>query len=152
MGVRPASTLFNVSAGTSTTEATRNLAKARLQLGLDQPTRVLEWDPLEDGAEEALHDHPLGRGLGDAARAQVEEMLWIDWADRGSMRAAHFVVVDLEHGDRCRLRMIREHKVPVGLVCVRVGRALLDSDEPCVNSSCHVLQRAFEEKVGPRVA
>src|SRR5260370_18417816 len=106
-GVRPASTCFMVSSGSSSVDATRWLANARLQLGLDELPRVLERDALEDVAEESLYEHPLGGRLGDAARAEVEHVLWVDRADCGAVGAAHVVVVDLEHRDRRRFGLVR---------------------------------------------
>src|SRR5260370_30780730 len=113
--MRPASTLFSDSAGTSTTDATRYLAKTRLELGLDQLPRVLERDPLEDLAEESLHDHPLGGRRGDSARLEIEHRYGIDRANGRAVRAAHVVVVDLEPRDGGRLRIFREDPVAGGL-------------------------------------
>src|ERR1700704_6210624 len=122
-------TALSVSTGTSSTDATRTLAKACLKLRLDQLARLLEGDPLQDLAEEALHDHPLRGGLWDAARLQVEHAHRVDGADCGAVRAAHVVVVDLEHRDGGRLRVLGEHEVAVRLVGIGACRALLDPDK-----------------------
>src|SRR5260370_38922925 len=114
--MRPASTLFSDSAGTSTTDATRYLAKTRLELGLDQFPRVLERDPLEDLAEESLHDHPLGGRRGDSARLEIEHRYGVDRAHGSAVSASHVVVVDLEHRVGARLGMFGEYPVVVGLV------------------------------------
>ena len=113
---------------------------------------LLEGDPLEDLAEEALDDHPLGGRRGDAARLQVKEALRVDRADGGAVGAADVVVVDLEHRDRGRLGVVGEHQVAVGLVGVGAGGALLDPDQSGVDRPRGVLQRAFEEQVGGGVA
>src|SRR5260370_17502723 len=73
-GVRPASTCFMVSIGSSSVDATRWLANARLQLGLDELPRVLERDALEDVAEESLYEHPLAGRLGEAALAEAQHV------------------------------------------------------------------------------
>src|SRR3989442_14634348 len=96
-GVAPTSALFSDSTGTSATDATRNLAKPRLELGLDQRPCVLEGDAVEDVAEEALDDHPLGRGLGDSTRAQIKHGQRVHWPHGRAVGTAHIVVVDLEH-------------------------------------------------------
>src|SRR5438552_18662858 len=106
MGVAPASTRLIVSSGSSCTDATRWLANSRVQLGLVQLARVLERDAVEHVAEELLDQHPLGGRQGDAARVQVEEVLGIDRSNCRAMRAAYFVVVDLQHRDRGCLRFV----------------------------------------------
>src|SRR5487761_1769748 len=98
----PASTRLRLSSGISWTEATRYLAKPRLEVRLDEVARVLEGDPIQHVAEESLDDHPLGGWRGDAARLEVEHALRVDWTDRRAVRAADVVVVDLQHRDRGR--------------------------------------------------
>src|SRR5258708_5952862 len=151
-GVFPASTRLRLSSGSSPTDATRNLAKARLQVRLDEVACVLERDPVKHVAEEALDDHPLGRGRGDAARLEVEHALRVDRPHRRAMRAADVVVVDLEHRDRGGLGVGGEHEVAVGLVRVRARGALLDADQSRIDGSRGVLERALEQQVGSRVA
>src|SRR5438132_8567191 len=151
-GVPPASTCFIESVGTSSTDAMRWLANPRLQLRLHELARMLERDSIQHVAEESLDEHPLGGGFGDAARAEVEEMLWIDGPDGRSVRAANVVVVDLEHRDRGRLRLVGKHKVAVGLVGVRPRRVLRDPDQARIHRARDVLQSAFEQQVGARVA
>src|SRR5256885_6207357 len=114
------------SAGTSSTEATRWLANAGLQLRLHEVAGVLEGDAVEDVAEETLDEHPLSRLFGDAARLQVEEVLRVDGAHRRPVSAAHIVVVDLQHRDRGRLRLVGEDKVAVRLVGIRARGVLFD--------------------------
>src|SRR5258705_7830764 len=121
--VSAAMVVLSEPAGTSSTAATRTLAKPGLQLRLHHRPRLLEGDPLEDLAEEALHDHPLGGRLRDAARSEVEHVLRVDRADGGPVRAADVVVVDLEHRDRGRLCVLRQDEVAVGLVGVGSGCA-----------------------------
>src|ERR1700687_36240 len=114
----PASTRFMESSGSSSTEATRYLAKTSLQLGLDEGACVIERDPVEHVAEEALHEHALGCLLRNPTRAQVEHVLGVDRSDCRAVRAAAVVVVDLEHGDRGRLGVVGQDEVAVGLVGV----------------------------------
>src|SRR5260370_8056549 len=71
-GVRPASTCFMVSSGSSSVDATRWLANARLQLGLDELPRVLERDALEHVAAQSLYAHPLVARLPAPPPPQVE--------------------------------------------------------------------------------
>src|SRR5215472_14297398 len=147
-----AMTPFTVSIGTSSTDATRCLANPRLQLCLDHRARVRERDAVEHVAEEALDKHPLGGQLWDAPRAEVKEVLGVDRSDGRAVRAADVVVVDLEHRDRGRLGLVAQDEVSIRLVRVRAGGVLLDPDQPRVDRARHVLKRALEEQVGPRVA
>src|SRR5215831_16766234 len=100
-------TAFRAPSGTSSTEATRTLANAVLQLGGHQVARVLERNAVEHIAEESLDEHPLGGFLGDSTRAQVKEVIRIDGADGCAVGTAHVVVVDLEHRDAGGLRLVR---------------------------------------------
>src|SRR5258706_16120462 len=152
ISVRPATTPFRAPTGTSSTEATRTLAKPRLQLRLDQLTRLLEGDAVEDLAEKALHEHPLGRPRRDAPGLQIEQVVGVDRSDRGAVSASDVVVVDLEHGNARGPRLVGEDEVSVRLVCVRASGALLDADESRVDGARHVLQRALEEQVRGGVA
>src|SRR5437899_12290957 len=79
-------------------------------------------------------------------------MLRIDRTDGGAVRAAHVVVVDLEHGNRRRLGVVGEDEVSVRLVGIRTRRALLDPNEAGVNGARDVLQRALEQQVGTGIA
>src|SRR5438093_6295006 len=146
------STGLSVPSGISPTEATRTLAKARLQLVLDHRARLLERDAVEHLAEEALHEHPPRRSRGDSARLQIEQVVRVDRPDRRAVRTADVVIVDLEHRDAGRLRLVGKHEVAVRLVGVRSRRSLLDADEAGVHSARHVLQRALEQQIGRCVA
>src|SRR5690349_5748024 len=87
-------------------------------------------DAAEHVLEEPAHDHPLRRRPVEAAGHQVEELGAVDLADGRAVRAAHVVGLDLEAGDRRRLRVRREQQVAVLLVGVRLLRALVDPDDP----------------------
>src|SRR5690349_12888771 len=116
ISVWSATTPLSPPRGTSSTEATRTLAKARLKLALDQLACLLERDPVEDLAEEALDEHPHRCPFRDTAGLQVEQVVRVDRADRGAVGAPHVVVVNLEHRDRGRFGVVGEHKVAIGLV------------------------------------
>src|SRR5438309_4928789 len=79
-------------------------------------------------------------------------MLRIDWTDGGAVRAAHVVVVDLEHGNRSRLGVVGEDEVSVRLVSVGPRGSLLDADQAGINRARDVLQRPLEQQVGAGVA
>src|SRR3979411_346339 len=95
-----------VSPGSSSTDATRYLAKTLPQLSLDQAACMLEWDAVQHVAEKSLHEHALCGLLRNSARAQVEHVLRVDGSDCRAVRAADVVVVDLEHRDRGRLGVV----------------------------------------------
>src|SRR4051812_42259498 len=57
-------------------------------------------EALDQLGHETLDDQARRRRLGEATRAQVEELLAVDLGDRGGVRAAHVVGEDLEAGDR----------------------------------------------------
>ena len=101
--------------------------------------------------EEAAHDHPLRRDPVKAARHQVEELGAVDLADRGAVRAAHVVGLDLEPRDRGRLGVGREQQVAVLLVGVGLLRALVDADDPAPDGPGAVVEHALERQVGSRV-
>jgi hypothetical protein len=69
----------------------------------------------------------VAAGLGQAARAQVEELLLVDLGDRRGVRAAHVVGEDLQARDRVGVRALGEQQVAALLE--RVG-ALRARDRP----------------------
>src|SRR5947199_10767456 len=59
-----------------------------------------ELDPVEDVLEEAANDQPLGVGAREPSRHGVEELLAVDPAHGGTVRATDVVRQDLQPGDR----------------------------------------------------
>ena len=57
-------------------------------------------ESLDQRREEALDHEPLGRVLGQAVGAQVEQLLRIDLRHRRGVGAPHVVGLDLQPGDR----------------------------------------------------
>src|SRR6267143_5727509 len=108
-------------------------------------------DPLEDRLEEPLDDHPLRLGPGEPPGPQVEELVLVHLPDRGSVRAAHVVRLDLEARDRIRAGLLGEEQVPVRLVGVRALGVLVHLDQALIDHPRAVPERALEEKVADRV-
>ena len=97
------------------------------------------------------HDEPL-RFLGrHAAGGEVVELVVVDRTDGARVRALHVVGLDLEVGDRLRLRALGEHEVAVGLERHRLLGVAPDADEARVHRLRGVLDRALEQEVAPRV-
>src|SRR5690606_27726731 len=65
-------------------------------------------------------------GLGDAARAQVEQSSRIELTDRRAMAALDVVGVDLELGLRVELGSRREQEITAGLMRIGLLRARMD--------------------------
>ena len=77
----------------------------------------LELDSVEHVLEEAAQDRRRCRvRLRQAARHRVEELVAVDLADRRTVYAADVVGLDLEAGDRVRVRLRGKEQVPVLLV------------------------------------
>src|SRR2546421_6124394 len=91
-------------------------------------THRLELDAVENVLEEAAHDQAFRLPAGETSGHGVEELVAIDPAHRGSVRAADVVRQDLQPRDRNRVRRRRQHQVPVLLVRVRLLRVRLDAD------------------------
>src|SRR5437773_2661574 len=86
----PSTTTFRmVSTSSSSSLATGCLANADLELLLHQLPRLADRDAVQHLPEEAVDDHPLRGGGGDAPALQVEEVLGVDWRHGGAVRAAH---------------------------------------------------------------
>ena len=76
----------------------------------------------------------------DAARAQVEQRLLVELADRRAVRALHVVGVDLQLRLGVDLRVVGEQQVMVGLLGVGLLRVLAD-DDPAVEDAVRVPSR-----------
>ena len=109
--------------------------------------------PVEHVVEEPEHDEPLGLLGRDAAALEVVELVVVDRADGGRVRALHVVGLDLEVRDRLRARALGEHEVAVGLVRARPsGRRSRMRIEARVHRPGGVLDRALEQQVAARAA
>src|SRR5439155_6955663 len=71
--------------------------------------------------------------------------------DGRAMRTAHVVRLDLEAGNRVRMRGLREQEIAVLLIRVRALRVLLDLDHPAPDDARRVAQGPLEGEVGSRV-
>src|SRR5258706_498369 len=75
---------------------TLRLRDPRLERGRDGFAHGLELDAVEHVLEEAAHDHALCFRTREAAGHEIEELLAVDAAHRGAVRAAHVVRHGLE--------------------------------------------------------
>src|SRR5216684_1314365 len=148
MGSSPTSTRSIESFGTSAVEATRTLANARRQLLLDQVPNVLHRHPVQDLLEEALHQHALRHRARNAPAGQIEEVLRVNGADGGPVAAAEDVVVqDLEDWLGCGSCLLRQEKVPVGLIGRGPAGILLHAHGADIHAAGRVTQGSLEEQV-----
>src|SRR5439155_6461299 len=88
--------LGSSSSGTDTTSAV--LANGALHLQGYEPVHfdgVIHRQRLDDGLDEAVHDHRGAFGLGEASAHEVEELLLADLRDRGLVTDGHVILVDL---------------------------------------------------------
>src|SRR5438093_2223782 len=88
--------LGSSSSGTDTSSAV--LANGALHLQGDEPVHfdgVVHRQRLDDGLDEAVHDHRGPLGLGWPATHEVEELLLADLRDRGLVTDGHVILVDL---------------------------------------------------------
>src|ERR1700719_1974418 len=151
IGVPSTFTCFIDSFGSSAVEATRSrvtLFNPRGQFLLDRLADLGDRKPVEDFAEEALDEHPLGDRPGDATADEVEEVLGVHRPDGGAVTAAQDVVVeDLEDRLGGRLGLIREQEVAVRLVRGTPSSLFLDPHHTDVDTLGAVLEGALEEQV-----
>ena len=85
------------------------------------------------------------------AGAQIEELLGIHLGDRGRVRAAHVVRLDLQSGDRVRMRALGDQQVARLLEGVGLLGAGVDDDVALPDGAGAALQNAAEGEVGGRV-
>src|SRR5687767_238000 len=69
---------------------------AGFERGLECRSHRLELDAVEDLLVEAADDQPLGLAARETPRHAVEELVAVDLADRGAVRTADVVGLDLE--------------------------------------------------------
>ena len=60
---------------------------------------ALDGDPIKNLLEKSTDDQPRGFLARQPARLGVEDQLFIDFAARGAVRAAHIVALDFQAGD-----------------------------------------------------
>src|SRR2546421_1226174 len=153
IGVPSTSTRFIDSFGSSLVEATRSrvtLFNPRGQFLLDRLTYLRNRQPVENFAEEALDQHPLGDRSRDAAAHEVEEVLRIDRSDGRAVTAPQDVVVeDLEDWLGGRLGLFREQKIAIRLVRRTPSSCFLDPHHAHVDTLGAVLETALEQQVRP---
>ena len=69
-------------------------------LGMDRILKTVshtfKWNTLHDWVKEAFHDQFFGFFLWNAAAEQIKHLIRINFADRGAMRAAHIIRLDLQ--------------------------------------------------------
>src|SRR5271166_2753374 len=159
----PASTTLILPAGTSSVLATSSSVatracglplalEVRCEFRLERPRDALVADPIEHVLEEALDDEARGGLVIEPAAAQIEQLLGVDRADGGAVRAAHVIRLDLELGLGIGARTLGEQQISVGLVGVAALRALLDDDHAGVDRVRVSVERALEEQITVRVA
>jgi hypothetical protein len=86
-------------------------------------------DLADDVGEEAVHDQAPRLVLGDAAAAQVEQLLVVEAAGgAGVAGALDLAGLDLQVGDRVGARAVGEHQVAVALVRLDALGDLADQD------------------------
>ena len=90
--------------------------------------RAARLHAVEALAGKGVEQQVARRGLVDAARAQVEELLLLDLADGGAVRAFHVVGVNLELRLGVDARVVGEQQVAVGLLGVGLLRVLVHDD------------------------
>src|SRR5699024_7552504 len=87
--------------------------------GREALTDLGDIDLLDDLGEEAAHHQTTGLDLGDAAGAEVEQLLVVEATRRsGVARALDLTGLDLEVRHRVGARTLGEHQVAVELVGV----------------------------------
>ena len=107
--------------------------------------------PLDELLEEALDDEPLGVRVVEPVGAQVVELLRVDLGDRGGVRAADVVGLDLEPGDRVGVGIRGEQQVAALLEGVGALGARVDADHPAPDGGRPLGEHAAEGEVGGRV-
>src|SRR5918996_1267095 len=130
----------------------RSPAPSPLQLGLDGPLQALadlgQRDPVEDLAEEAVHDQPLGLGVRDPPALEVEQRVLVDRPDTGGVAAPHRVVrQDLQVRHRVGLSAVGQQHVAVRLVRVHAVGVLLDDHGAGIHGARRVAERPLVQEV-----
>ena len=93
----------------------------------------------------------LACGSGRPAGAQVVELLGVDLGDRGGVRAANVVGLDLQARDRVGVGLVGEQQVAALLEGVGLLGAGVDADHPAPDRGRAVGQDAAEGEVGDGV-
>ena len=107
---------------------------------------------VEHLVEEAGHDEALGPRRMQAAALEVEALIFVDRANRGSVAALDVVVLDLQVGNRLGPRLVGELDVAVRLEGVGASGIGPHVDEPGVHRAGPVVDHALEQQVARGVA
>src|SRR3954447_26266662 len=93
------------------TALVENRGEAALERAREDLAHGALLEALDQLGHEALDDQALCLGLGQPARAEVEELLLVDLRDRRRVRAADVVGEDLEARDRVRAGALGQQQV-----------------------------------------
>ena len=111
----------------------------------ERVTHALMADRLEGLGDEGGDQHGLGLGLGNAARAQIEEMVVIDIARGRAMAADDIIGIDLELGLGVELGRLREKQRVTRLLAVGLLGVARDDDLALEDAARTIVHHAFEE-------
>src|SRR5688572_7497739 len=105
---------------------------------------VFQREGLHDGLDEAAHDHPHGRVLREAARHQIEELLFPDAADGRLVRDVDLVGRDLHEGIGVRDGALVDQKRVAVHAGLRTRRRVRGADVAAVRGDA----AAFRDALG----
>ncbi len=88
---------------------------------------------------------------GSPCALQVVELLLVELRDRSGVRAAHVVGLDLQPGDRVRVRLLRQKQVPALLERVRLLGAGVHLDHAAPHRARAAAEDAAEREIRDRV-
>ena len=103
-------------------------------------------------AGERVDQHVARLGVGQAARAQVEDRVVVELADRRAVRALHVVGEDLELRLGVDRRVVGEQQRPVRLLGVGLLRVLADDDLAVEDRARRAAEDALVDLVAARSA
>src|SRR3990172_7507405 len=105
------------------------LPPLRLDEAVDFGPELFRGDPLDDGVQEPLDDEAASGLRGDPARLEVEDLVLVDLLHRGRVLGADDLGrLDLEPGDRHRLRLAVQEERELAEVRVRIEPLVVDRD------------------------
>src|SRR3954447_13563658 len=133
------------------TALVENRGEAALERARENLAHGALLEALDQLGHEALDDQALRLGLGQPARAEVEELLLVDLRDRRRVRAAHVVGEDLQPWDRVGVRALGQEQVAALLERVGLLGARVDLDHPAPDGRRAAGQDPAEGEVGDRV-
>ena len=108
-------------------------------------------ESFKDFFEESIDEEFPGKGLGNASCSHIEELLGINLASSGTMRAFDVIGEDFQPREGVSFSRVIQKEVSIGLIGIRLLGIFGHFDHAGEDGPCIILKSIFVEEAGLRV-